>query len=79
MKLAIISSAMVSNSPFGRLDARYWIEIAEEMRLQHVANNDHAAIKKIVLYHEAMTKMGIRELVQRARNNFAEYVLKEKQ
>ena len=70
MKLAIVPASLVNAGPFYRMDAGYWVGVAERARRLGVDPSDAAAMREIQLTYSALylqrSRLGLGELIEAA-------------
>lgn len=82
MKTAIIPASLINAGPAHRMDAAYWVRVAEQAKAKRVSLSDTVAMRQIqfdyaVLYPGRVrcgSKPGLGELVEQAQQNAEELV-----
>lgn len=72
MKVAIVPASLVNAGPSHRMDAGYWVGVAERVRRLGVDPSDAAAMREIQLTYAALylqrSRRGLGELIEVAEN-----------
>ena len=74
MKVAIVPSSLINAAPFNRMDADYWVRVADRAKREGVALTDTEGMRKIQLTYAALyplrlwpkDRRGLGELIERA-------------
>ena len=74
MKVTIVPSSLINSAPFNRMDADYWVRVAERAKREGIALTDTEGMRRIQMTYAALyplrawpkVRRGLGELIEQA-------------